>query len=131
MKTALRSFIILFSTVLVSCTTTTKFPVSTVTPGADIQIDVKKVGASNYKTSVTSYNLASADRLDPPQAAYVIWVVSNSDVLRNVGNFTKAGDNKLFFSAYFPYQISEIFITAESTAGACKPEGVEITRIKF
>jgi hypothetical protein len=131
MKKVLQTSIILIIAILASCTTTTKFPVSTVTPGADILMDVKKVGTNNYKVSITSFNLASTERLDPPQAAYVIWMVSNTDVLRNVGNFSKSGDNKLTFTAFFPYMISEVFITAEGSAGACKPEGIEITRIKF
>lgn len=122
--------IIVVLALLTSCATTTKFPVSNETPAADITAKTKKQG-TNYHVTITALNLAASDRLTPPKRFYIIWAVSETGVTRNIGNFHQKNGVESVYEASFPYEIVEIFITAEDDEGSCWPSGTEITRIKF
>lgn len=113
---------------MTSCSETIKFPVSEVTPAADITAEVKKQGEPNYLVTLEANNLASPERLEPPKKIYVIWAVSAAGVVRNVGHFTQKNAEKSTYKASFPYQPVEVFITAEDEEGNCFPAGVEISR---
>lgn len=114
-----------------SCASTTKFPVSQVTPAADITAKIKKQGKPNYLVTITANNLAASERLNPSKKNYVIWAISEAGITRNVGHFTQKNAAKATYKASFPYQPVEIFITAEDEEGLCEPAGIEITRTKL
>lgn len=116
---------------MTSCAETFKFPVSHVTPAADITAEIKKEAEPNYLVTIVANNLAAPERLEPPMTIYVIWAISKAGVVRNVGHFTQANAEKATYKASFPYQPVEIFITAENHEGNCLPTGVEISRVKF
>lgn len=114
-----------------SCSETVKFPVSEVTPAADITLKVKKESEPNYLITIEANNLAAAERLPNPNSIYVIWAVSEKGIVRNVGHFTQENAKKSKYKASFPYQPVEVFITAESEEGNCMPQGIEISRVKL
>lgn len=114
---------------MTSCAETIKFPVSEVTPAADITAKVTKQGKPNYLVTLEANNLAAPERLEPPRSIYVIWAVSEAGVVRNVGHFTQENAVKATYKASFPYKPVEVFITAETNEGNCLPEGVEISRV--
>lgn len=116
---------------LASCSETVEFPVSDITPAADITATVKKQGKPNYLVTIEANNLAAPDRLEPPKKNYVIWAVSETGIVRNVGYFTQENAVKSTYKASFPYQPVEVFITAENEEGNCTPQGVEISRVKL
>ena len=116
---------------ITSCTSTVKFPVSQITPAADITAKTKKDGKPNYLVTITANNLAASERLDPPKKIYVIWAVSEAGVTRNVGHFTQENAVKSTYKSSFPYKPIEIFITAEDEEGVCNPAGIEIARTKL
>jgi hypothetical protein len=116
---------------LVSCTSTAKFPVSVVTPAADITAKTKKIGSSNYLVTITANNLAASERLEPSKKIYVIWAISAAGFTRNVGHFTQKNAVKSTYKASFPYKPIELFITAEESEGVCEPLGTEIARTKL
>ncbi len=116
---------------MTACADTVKFPVSQVTPAADITAKVKKQGEPNYLITIEASNLASPERLQTPKKIYVIWAVSDAGVVRNVGHFTQENAEKSTYKASFPYQPVELFITAENEQGNCSPMGTEITRAKL
>ncbi|MGF1556175.1 hypothetical protein [Paucihalobacter sp.] len=116
---------------MISCTETFNFPISEVTPAADITAEIKKESEPNYLVTLEANNLAAPERLEPPMKIYVIWAVSKAGVVRNVGHFTQDNAVKSTYKASFPYQPVEIFITAENQEGNCLPTGVEISRVKF
>jgi len=104
--------------ILSSCSIVNKFPISNVTPAADIVLSRQHDQNGNNKIKVTARNLAAVERLNPPQTVYVVWVISENDGIRNIGLLT-------------PFKFTEIFITAENKADVSYPTGVEISRIKF
>lgn len=116
---------------MTSCTSTAKFPVSQATPAANITATAKKQGSPNYLVTITANNLAASERLNPPKKIYVIWAVSESGAIRNVGHFTQKNAVQSTYKASFPYKPIEIFITAEDEEGICLPEGIEISRTKL
>ncbi len=123
---------LLFATILmVSCTDTVKFPVSNVTPSAEITASKSKDDNGNYKITIKAKNLASADRLSPPQNVYVAWIVKDGGGIRNLGQLTQENAGKASLETIVPQEFSELFITAEKNGQISYPTGVEISRIKF
>lgn len=116
---------------MTSCASIAIFPVSTIVPAADITAKTKKQFKPNYLVTITANNLAASDRLNPPKKTYVIWVVSESGITRNVGYFTPKNAAKSTYKASFPYKPIEIFITAEDNDRLCQPAGIEISRTKL
>ncbi len=131
MKTVKLLTVIGVVALMTSCSSTEKFPVSQVTPAADISARIQKQGKPNYLVTLVANNLAASERLTPPKKLYVIWAVSDSGITRNVGHFTQKNAVKSTYKASFPYQPVEVFITAEDEEGACSPAGIEISRVSF
>jgi len=114
-----------------SCATTVKFPTSTVTPAADISAKKKADKNGNFKVTVTAKNLASADRLEPPQSVYIAWIVTNTEGTRSIGRLTNKNAKTATIETLTPFAFTEIFITAEGQDDISYPSGVEISRAKF
>lgn len=68
-----------------SCSTTLKFPVSRVTPAADISVKKGMDDQNNYTLEIKAKNLATADRMDPKGHNYSVWIVTISNGIKNVG----------------------------------------------
>jgi hypothetical protein len=131
MKSIKNSSLIALLFFLTSCATTVKFPTSIVTPAADITAKKKADKNGNFKVSVTAKNLASADRLDPPQSIYIAWIVTNTEGIRSIGRLTNKNAKTATIETLTPFAFTEIFITAEGQADISYPSGVEIARAKF
>ena len=131
MKIIKFSLVVTMLVILSSCTETLQFPVSDVTPAADITVEIEKQQDPNYLVTLVAKNLASPERLHIPKNNYVIWVVSAKGIVRNVGHFNQENAVKSTYKASFPYQPIEIFITAENEEGRCIPGGTEITRLNL
>jgi hypothetical protein len=125
------TFIMLLMVILSSCSETHEFPVSKVTPGADITAEIKEQDDPNYLVTLEAKNLAAPERLQNPKNIYVIWVVSEKGTVRNTGHFNPKNESTSTFKASFPYQPVEIFITAEDEESTCLPYGIEITRLNL
>lgn len=122
--------IIFFAVILIltACATTAKFPISTVTPAAVMQVKVKQDKNKNYIIEITAENLASADRLTPSENNYVVWIVTDDKGIKNIGQLIAENGKKSFFTTNTPFRAREIFITAEGQGDASYPSGVEISR---
>ncbi len=116
---------------LASCANKAKFPVSNVTPSADITATKKTDKNGNTKISITAKNLAAADRLDPPQKVYVAWIATEAGGVRNLGKLTHKNANTVTIETLVPQKFTEVFITAEQDGNISYPKGVEISRTKF
>ena len=116
---------------LTSCASTARFPISTVVPAAEI--DAKKTTDShnNYVLELRIKNLASPDRLKPAGNNYSVWVVTKSNVVRNMGQLNVDNAGKSSFRSTSPFDFDEIFITVEDQGNIKSPEGTEISRTKI
>ncbi|MFO8022592.1 MAG: hypothetical protein R6U65_09010 [Perlabentimonas sp.] len=114
-----------------SCASTVKFPTSAVTPAADISATRKADKNGNFEISITAKNLASADRLEPPQSVYIAWIVTHNEGTRSIGRLTNKNAKTATIETLTPFAFTEIFITAEGQADISYPSGVEIARASF
>ncbi len=116
---------------LASCATTAKFPVSSVTPAAEITAKIKQDKNKNYVIEVIARNMASADRLTPPKNNYIVWIVTENNGTKNIGQLLSENAKKSQLKTVTPYYVTEIFITAEDQADISFPYGIEISRTSF
>ncbi|MDY0201473.1 MAG: hypothetical protein WC951_10675 [Bacteroidales bacterium] len=114
-----------------SCGTTIKFPTSSITPAADISVTKKADKNGNFKIIITAKNLASADRLEPPQKVYIAWIVTSTEGTRSIGRLTNKNAKTATIETLTPFAFTEIFITAEGQVDVSYPSGVEISRAEF
>ncbi|MDZ7648315.1 MAG: hypothetical protein U5K54_14645 [Cytophagales bacterium] len=116
---------------LTSCASTVKFPISSVTPAAEITAKMTQDKHKNFVIEVTAYNMASADRLDPPKNNYIVWIVSENNGTMNIGQLTIKNGEKSYLKTSTPFKVKEIFITAEDESDISYPSGTEISRTTF
>jgi hypothetical protein len=126
MKNVIMSAILMF--IITSCSTTTKFPVSSVTPAAVITANVKQDKSNNHIISVTAKNLASAERLSPPKKTYVVWITTRDNGVKNIGQLKGKNDKASTLETLTSFDPMEIIITAESEGDVSYPAGIEISR---
>lgn len=116
---------------LYSCSTTTKFPISSVVPAANISVKKSTDKQHNYTLELKAENLASADRLDPPGNNYSIWIVTSEYGIKNAGQLNVDNAKKSSFKTVTPFDFDEVFITVENQGDLQYPRGVEIARAKM
>ena len=117
--------------VLTSCATTTKFPLSSTVPAAEITAKVNQDKNKNYVINVVAKNLASAERLNPPKNNYSVWIVTENGTIKNIGQLTNLNAKTATLKTLTPFNVKEIFITAEDQGNLTNPNGVEISRTNF
>ena len=116
---------------LVSCGSTSQFPISSITPGAEISAKVKKDANMNYAIEIIAKNLASAERLNPPKSNYVVWIISDNNGTKNIGQMYTKNGKKSTLKTTTAFKPQEIFITAEDQGVITYPSGTEIARMKI
>jgi CBS domain-containing protein len=120
--------IILF---LTSCSSTAKFPISSVTPAAEIVAKMKQDKNNNAVIEIIARNLASANRLNPPKNNYVVWIVTEDNGTKNIGQLMNNNGNKSILKTSTSFKVKEIYITAEEQGNISYPMGIEISRTSF
>ncbi len=104
---------------LSSCAKKAVFQTSTVVPAARGSVKVKKDNNNNQVISVEILDLAEPDRLQPPMKSYVVWMVTDENSTKNLGQIqtgTKFLSKSLkgSFKTVSPFKPVRIFITAEN-----------------
>jgi PBP1b-binding outer membrane lipoprotein LpoB len=131
MKTMRNLTIMAIVVFLSSCASTAKFPVSEITPAADITAKKTQDKNNNYVIELTARNLAEPNRLDPPKNNYSVWIVSGNNQTKNVGQLSNKNAKKASLKTTTAFNVKEIFITAEDQGNLTYPEGEEISRTTF
>lgn len=111
-----------------SCGNTTRFPVSSFAPAADIKAKTKIDKNNNHVITVTAKNLASPDRVDAASNAYVIWIRTDDNKVMNLGQLRNENAQTASLTTVTPYDPKEIFITLEEQGSVSTPSGTEISR---
>ena len=117
--------------IMASCANISKFPVSEVTPAADILVQRQHDRNGNSKIKVTAKNLSAVERLTPPKKVYVVWILTENDGVRNLGQLKNKNVENAEIKTLTPFKFTQIFITAEDEAEVSYPNGIEISRVKF
>jgi hypothetical protein len=102
-----------------ACAQRVKFSKSAIVPAAEGTVKVRKDKNNNYLIKVNIDNLASPERLSPPRQAYVIWMVTEENMPKNIGKIkvsSKFLSTKLkaSFETVSSIKPLRIFITAEN-----------------
>ena len=105
---------------LSSCAQKIGFVTSSAVPAAEGQVKVKKDDNNNYSIKINMKNLAEPKRLTPSRSTYVVWMDSDGNGSKNLGQLKSSSG--LFSSALkaslettSPYKPKRIFITAEDS----------------
>lgn len=131
MKTGKNVLFIALVFILTSCATTTKFPISSIVPAAEIVAKIKQDKNKNYAIEIIAKNLASPDRLNPPKNNYSVWIVTEKNGTKNLGQLINKNAKKTVLKTTTPFKVVEIFITTENQGNISYPTGDEISRVSF
>lgn len=109
------SFVFLLS----SCSRKISFNNSSVVPAAEGSVKVKMDKNRNYAISVNVERLADASRLQPTKEYYVVWIETENNGIKNIGQLKSS--SSLFSSALkgsletvTSFKPKKVFITAEN-----------------
>ncbi|MGK2861914.1 MAG: hypothetical protein ACSLE0_08275 [Chitinophagaceae bacterium] len=131
MKTINKLIVLAVVALMTSCATTTKFPVSNAVPAAEITATKKQDRNNNYVIELTARNLAEAGRLNRRINNYSVWIVDENGSVKNAGQLNNRNAQKAELEIVTPFDIKEIFITAEQEGDLSYPAGTEISRTRF
>ncbi|HUX95803.1 MAG TPA: hypothetical protein VMV47_08725 [Bacteroidales bacterium] len=100
------------------CAAQADFLISSVVPAARGSVTVNKDKYNNYIMEIEITNLSEASRLSPPMNTYVVWMVTDENITKNIGQIrttTSFISRKLkaSFETKSAFRPVKIFITAE------------------
>jgi hypothetical protein len=104
-----------------SCARKVTFLTSPIVPAARGFVKVKKDNNKNYLIKVEVTNLAEVSRLQPSRSTYVVWMETDEQVTKNIGQIKSSSGIfssklKASFETVSSSKPSKIFITAEDDA---------------
>ncbi|MGZ3846623.1 MAG: hypothetical protein ACXVLT_10130 [Flavisolibacter sp.] len=105
-----------------SCARKINFQGSSIVPAARGDVKIKKDNNNNYSIQIALSNLAEPKRLQPPKATYVVWMETDDNTTKNVGQINSStgflsGKLKASFGTVSATKPTRIFLTAEDDAG--------------
>jgi hypothetical protein len=119
-------FVALIISMFVSCSQKVSFSNSTMVPGAEGQVKVKKDANNNYGVNVEVTNLTQPSRLPNPKDFYLVWMENKERDVTKLGQlkvsssmFSKALKGSLH--AISVTKPTRVFITAENDVAAQIP----------
>jgi len=116
----------------ISCSTKALFLTSSVVPAAEGYVKVKKDKNNNYVIQMQISNLAGVERLQPAKQTYVVWMVTDQGITKNIGRVNSSNNLKVSFETVSSFKPTQIFITAEDNESAQYPgDQVVISTDKF
>ncbi len=80
---AISIVVVLFS--FISCARTISFQTSSVVPAANGKVKIKKDNNNNYGIKISLTNLAAPNRLQPSKNTYVVWMQTDNNGTKNIG----------------------------------------------
>lgn len=116
----------LIALVFSSCSKNISFQNSAVVPAARGDVKVKKDKNSNYAIDINITELAEVERLQPAKKTYIVWMVTDDDLTKNIGQMNSkqtglAKKLKASFQTVTPSKPKKIFVSAEDDATATYP----------
>ncbi len=128
---ATRHFLLAFFSVMIlmfssSCARKISFQNSSVVPAAQGSVKLKKDNNNNYQIQIFLGNLAEPGRLDPPKSHYVVWMESDNNYIKNIGQINSSSSfmsKRLTatFETVTAVKPTKIYITAENDPGVQYP----------
>jgi hypothetical protein len=108
------------------------FLTSSVTPAAQGYVKVKKDHNNNYLIKIHVSDLAGIERIQPTKKTYVVWMITDRDITKNIGRITVSSNLSGYFENVSSFQPTKIFITAEVDESVQVPsEEIVLTTDRF
>ena len=109
-----------------SCATSVSFLNSSIAPAAQGNVKIKTDNNKNYVIQISLSNLAESTRLQPSKLTYIVWMVTDRELTKNIGqlNSSKGFMSKALkgsFKTVSSDKPVKIFITAEDDAAIQYP----------
>jgi hypothetical protein len=70
---------------IISCSQKVRFLTSSVVPSAEGVVEIKSDKNNNYVIDLSLMRLADPSRLTPPKAGYIVWMETENDGTKNIG----------------------------------------------
>ncbi|MEI7582893.1 hypothetical protein [Runella sp.] len=131
MKTILKNNILTVLTLLVllslaSCSKKINFLTSPVVPAARGYVNINHDRNKNYVIQIHLFDLAEVQRLQPSKQTYVIWMVTDQDITKNIGQIKSSTgilsrQLKASFESVSSFKPTKLFITAEDDPSTQSP----------
>lgn len=120
------AMILSFALLTTSCAKTIQFQSSQVVPAARGSVKYKKDKNNNYLINIHLVNLAESNRLTPPRKVYVVWMETQDDRTKNIGQIISGSTFmskklKASFETSSVFKPRRIFISAEDEATTSYP----------
>jgi hypothetical protein len=101
-----------------SCSKNVSFLTSSVVPAARGNVKVKVDNNKNYSLEISLSELAEVSRLNPPRLTYIVWMVTDQELTKNIGQLKSSTSFmskrlKGTFRTVSSDKPIKIFITAE------------------
>ncbi len=111
---------------MVSCSKKVSFMTSSVVPAARGYVRVKNDDNKNYAIEIHLSDLAEVKRLQPAKNTYVIWMETDKQMTKNIGQINSSVNSitkklKASFETVSSFKPIKIFITAEDEASVQYP----------
>jgi hypothetical protein len=104
------------------------FLLSTITPAARGYVKIKKDRNRNFVIKIHISDLAEIGRIIPTKQTYVVWIVTDRDLKKNVGRVKSSRNFSNNLTVYFEtvssYKPTQVFITAEGDESVQTPGDV-------
>jgi hypothetical protein len=125
--------LLLIAFMLPSCARKMSFQTSSVVPAAEGTVKVKKNKNKNYDVDLSVIRLADPSRLDPPKKVYIVWMNTQDNGTKEVGQLITSSSllsktMKSSLKTSVPFQPISFFITAEDDADMHNPSGQVVLR---
>ena len=142
LNTLTKNLFLLFFTIMIllsfdSFAKKFSFLSSSIVPAARGYVRVTRDKNNNYIIQLQVSNLAEVNRLQPAKRAYVIWMITDQEITKNIGQLTSATTPlstklKANYKTASSSKPIKIFITAEDDPGTQSPnEQVILTTDRF
>lgn len=117
--------------IIASCSNTANFTVSEASPETEIKAKTRVDEDNNKVLTINAKNLESPESIDSSSRAYVVWIKTDENELRNLGELHSTAEETATFRTETPYEFREIIITAEERANVAEPSGTEIAKVEI
>ncbi|MCU7551804.1 hypothetical protein OCK74_21975 [Chitinophagaceae bacterium LB-8] len=127
-KTSTIVMLLLITFLIVSCSKTITLTNSPAVPGAEGKVKVTKDKNNNYKVVVDVVNLAESKKLSPPRNTYVVWMDTEGNPPRNIGQVSPSSNmfsksKKAQLKAVTTAKPTKVYVTAEDSGNVQTPVG--------
>ena len=127
--------IIFLAFTFLSCSKKLHFEKSVIVPQAQGTVKIKKDKNNNYSIDINIEYLAESNRLTPPKETYVVWIETESNGIKNIGQINSrsgllGGKLKASTDTRVPFKPTRVFITAEDVANGFAPAGQTVLTTK-